>query len=71
MIPVYIVTLYNFITQSTHIKFASTSKKKAEEYYEKQSIDCNIGYGLIEMLDEKQTLLSYKTGRKRRLNYDF
>lgn len=64
MIPVYIVTLYNFIIQSTHIKFASTSKKKAEEYYEKQSIDFYTGYGLLEMLDEKQTILSYKTGRE-------
>lgn len=64
MIPVYIVILCNFNCNSTHIKFASTSKKKAEEYYEKQSIDFYTGYGLIEMLDEKQTLLSYKTGRE-------
>lgn len=62
-IPVYIVELNNFICEASYIKFASTSKKKAEEYYEKQSIDWNIGYGLIEMLDEKQTLLTYKTGR--------
>ena len=60
MIPVYIVERYNFTCAASYIKFASTSKKKAEEYYEKQSVDWDIGWGLIEMLDEKQTILSYK-----------
>lgn len=60
MIPVYIVEKYNFTSAASYVKFASTSKKKAEKYYKKQSIDFYTGYGLIEMLDEKQTILSYK-----------
>lgn len=61
-IPVYIVTKQDYIGSAQYTKFVSTNKKKAEEYYEKQSLDFHTGYAISEHLCEKETLLAHKAG---------
>lgn len=61
MTKVYVVSKYNYSTWSEHIKFASTNKDEAFEYFEKHSnTGFNCGWSVQEWQGEKYEILKSK-----------